>query len=197
MPSLEVVEDLTDAEQAHRHDDEVDAVGELEAVEGEPACAAEAVASDRGQEQAEGGRHQRLEHVAAADGGDQEDTEEREQGTHFAPKFDAAGLLTAVVVDAGTGAVLVVAHMNQEALDATLASGRVHFWSRSRGQLWLKGETSGHFLDVAEVLTDCDQDALVIRARPAGPTCHTGSQSCFYRRVESGEGDPVLVRVKT
>lgn len=124
-------------------------------------------------------------------------TEEREQGTHFAPKFDAAGLLTAVVVDAGTGAVLVVAHMNQEALDATLASGRVHFWSRSRGQLWLKGETSGHFLDVAEVLTDCDQDALVIRARPAGPTCHTGAPSCFYRRVESGEGGPVLVRVKT
>lgn len=124
-------------------------------------------------------------------------TEEREQGTHFAPKFDAAGLLTAVVVDAGSGAVLVVAHMNREALDATLASGRVHFWSRSRGKLWLKGETSGHFLEVVEVLTDCDQDALVIRARPAGPTCHTGAQSCFYRRVESGESGPVLVRVKT
>jgi len=124
-------------------------------------------------------------------------TEEREQGARFAPKFDAAGLLTAVVTDAATGAVLVVAHMNREALDATLESGRVHFWSRSRGQLWLKGETSGHFLDVVEVLVDCDQDALVIRAAPAGPICHTGAPSCFYRRVETGEGGPVLVKVKT
>ena len=124
-------------------------------------------------------------------------TEEREQGARFAPKFDAAGLLTAVVTDAVSGAVLVVAHMNREALDATLESGRVHFWSRSRGKLWLKGETSGHFLDVVEVLVDCDQDALVIRAQPAGPTCHTGTQSCFYRRVETGEGGPVLVKVKT
>jgi phosphoribosyl-AMP cyclohydrolase len=124
-------------------------------------------------------------------------TEEREQGTCFSPKFDASGLLTAVVTDAATGAVLVVAHMNRAALDATLASGRVTFWSRSRGALWLKGETSGHFLDVVEVLVDCDQDALVIRAKPAGPTCHTGAQSCFYRRIEAGEGDPVLVKVKT
>lgn len=124
-------------------------------------------------------------------------TEEREQGARFAPKFDAAGLLTAVVTDAATGAVLVVAHMNREAVDATLSSGQVHFWSRSRGQLWLKGETSGHFLDVVEVLVDCDQDALVIRAAPAGPTCHTGAPSCFYRRVEAGEGGPVLVKVKT
>lgn len=124
-------------------------------------------------------------------------TEEREQGARFAPKFDAAGLLTAVVTDTVSGAVLVVAHMNREALDATLESGRVHFWSRSRGKLWLKGETSGHFLDVVEVLVDCDQDALVIRAQPAGPTCHTGTQSCFYRRVETGEGGPVLVKVKT
>lgn len=124
-------------------------------------------------------------------------SEEREQGARFAPKFDAAGLLTAVVTDAGSGEVLVVAHMNREALDATLESGRVHFWSRSRGKLWLKGETSGHFLDVVEVLVDCDQDALVIRAQPAGPTCHTGAQSCFYRRVETGEGGPVLVKVKT
>lgn len=124
-------------------------------------------------------------------------TEEREQGASFAPKFDAAGLLTAVVVDAGSGVVLVVAHMNREALDATLTSGRVHFWSRSRGKLWLKGETSGHFLEVVEVLVDCDQDALVIRATPAGPTCHTGAQSCFYRRVEGGAEAPVLVKVKT
>ena len=124
-------------------------------------------------------------------------TEEREQGSRFAPKFDAAGLLTAVVTDVESGAVLVVAHMNREALDATLQSGRVHFWSRSRGALWLKGETSGHFLDVVEVLVDCDQDALVIRARAAGPTCHTGATSCFYRQIEHREGGPVLVKVQT
>jgi phosphoribosyl-AMP cyclohydrolase len=124
-------------------------------------------------------------------------TDEREQGAIFAPKFDAAGLLTAVVVDAASLTVLVVAHMNREALDATLETGKVHFWSRSRGQLWLKGETSGNVLTLEEMLVDCDQDALVIRARPAGPTCHTGSPSCFYRRVVAGEGEPVLVRVTT
>jgi phosphoribosyl-AMP cyclohydrolase len=123
--------------------------------------------------------------------------EEREQGTRFAPKFDAAGLLTAVVVDAATQAVLVVAHMNREALDATLASGTVHFWSRSRGKLWMKGETSGNVLTVEEVRVDCDQDALVIRAQAAGPTCHTGATSCFYRRVENGSSGPALVKVKT
>ncbi len=123
--------------------------------------------------------------------------EDREGGTTFAPRFDANGLLTAVVVDCVTAEVLVVAHMNREALNATLDSGRVHFWSRSRQTLWLKGETSGHFLDVDEVLVDCDQDALVIRARPAGPTCHTGERSCFYRRVELGTNGAVLVKVKT
>lgn len=121
---------------------------------------------------------------------------ERENGAIFAPKFDANGLLTAVVVHHGSGEVLVVAHMNRQALDQTLVTGRVHFWSRSRGQLWMKGETSGHVLDVAEVLVDCDQDALVIRARPTGPTCHTGSRSCFYRAVVSGEDGLVLVKVK-
>jgi phosphoribosyl-AMP cyclohydrolase len=124
-------------------------------------------------------------------------TEEREQGAVFAPRFDAAGLLTTVVVDHASGAVLVVAHMNREALDATLATGKVHFWSRSRGKLWMKGETSGHVLNVEEVRTDCDQDALLVRARPDGPTCHTGARSCFYRRVEKGEGGPVLVKVNT
>ncbi|MEE4316332.1 MAG: phosphoribosyl-AMP cyclohydrolase [Erythrobacter sp.] len=124
-------------------------------------------------------------------------TDEREQGSIFAPKFDPAGLLTAVVVDAASGEVLVVAHMNREALDRTLESGKVHFWSRSRQALWLKGETSGHYLDALEIRVDCDQDALVIRARPAGPTCHTGARSCFYRRVESGDEGAVLVKVKT
>lgn len=123
-------------------------------------------------------------------------TTEREQGARFAPIFDAAGLLTAVVVDAQSQAVLVVAHMNQEALEATLATGNVTFWSRSRKKLWMKGETSGHVLKVAEVLVDCDQDALVIRAHPAGPTCHTGAASCFYRRVEQGaDGAITLVKV--
>lgn len=118
--------------------------------------------------------------------------EERESGTIFAPKFDSAGLLTAVVVDDLTGAVLVIAHMNAEALEATLATGRVHFWSRSRGRLWMKGETSGNFLVVRKVLVDCDQDGLVIRVTPAGPTCHTGADSCFYRELDLDER--VLIR---
>lgn len=124
-------------------------------------------------------------------------TAEREQGTVFAPRYDASGLLTAVVVDDASGEVLVVAHMNEEALAATLESGKVHFWSRSRGRLWMKGETSGHVLVVAQIRVDCDQDALVIRARPAGPTCHTGARSCFYRQVEVRDGNAVLVKVNT
>ena len=121
-------------------------------------------------------------------------TAERESGAVFAPRFDAQGLLTAVVVDDASGEVLVVAHMNREALDATLASGKVHFWSRSRGKLWMKGETSGNVLAVREIRVDCDQDALVIRAVPAGPTCHTGARSCFYRVLEPGEGEHRLRR---
>jgi len=124
-------------------------------------------------------------------------TAERESGAVFAPKFDANGLLTAVVTDATSGTVLVVAHMNSEALEATLSSGRVHFWSRSRQSLWMKGETSGHVLEVAAIMVDCDQDALVIHALPAGPTCHTGAVSCFYRRLELRSGAPVLVKVNT
>jgi phosphoribosyl-AMP cyclohydrolase len=124
-------------------------------------------------------------------------SEERESGAVFAPKFDAACLLTAVVVDDASGEVLVVAHMNAEALDATLSSGKVHFWSRSRGALWMKGETSGHVLTVVQMLVDCDQDALLIRAVPAGPTCHTGARSCFYRQIDTREGEPVLVRIPT
>lgn len=124
-------------------------------------------------------------------------TAEREKGTVFAPRFDAHGLLTAVVVDDASGEVLVVAHMSQEALAKTLETGKVHFWSRSRGALWLKGETSGHFLAVAEIRVDCDQDALVIRAVPAGPTCHTGSRSCFYRRIEGDAQQHVLARIDT
>lgn len=123
--------------------------------------------------------------------------QEREAGAVFAPKFDDAGLLTAVVVDHAGGDVLVVAHMNAEALEATLDTGKVHFWSRSRGRLWMKGETSGHVLMVESILVDCDQDALVIRAAPQGPTCHTGARSCFYRALETGEGGPRLRRMDT
>jgi len=119
-------------------------------------------------------------------------TTERESGTVFAPKFDANGLLTAVIVDDADGAVLVVAHMNADALDATLESRKVHFWSRSRGRLWMKGESSGHVLHVVQITVDCDQDALLIRARPDGPTCHTGARSCFYRGLELHDGKPLL-----
>lgn len=123
-------------------------------------------------------------------------TSERESGSTFAPKFDANGLLSAVVTNAADGEVLVVAFMNKEALDRTLATGRVHFWSRSRQSLWLKGETSGNFLEVEEILVDCDQDALVIRANPKGPTCHTGARSCFYRKLEvDGEGERRLAAI--
>lgn len=125
-------------------------------------------------------------------------TAEREQGAQFAPIFDSHGLLTAVVVDNAGGNVLVVAHMNADALEQTLASGNVTFWSRSRQCLWMKGETSGNVLKVAEILVDCDQDALVIRAVPAGPTCHTGAVSCFYRKlVRQDDGSSLLVKVKT
>jgi phosphoribosyl-AMP cyclohydrolase len=92
--------------------------------------------------------------------------------------------LTAVVVDTATSEVLMVAFMDREALEATLATGQAHFYSRSRGRLWRKGESSGHVLDVDEILVDCDQDALVLRARPAGPACHTGARTCFFRRLE-------------
>ncbi len=102
----------------------------------------------------------------------------------FEPRYDAAGLLTAVVVDAVTGGVLMVAHMDAEALAKTRASGLAHFHSRSRGRLWLKGETSGNFLRVEQIRVDCDQDALVLVTRPDGPACHTGAASCFFRRVE-------------
>jgi len=99
------------------------------------------------------------------------------------PKFGADGLLTGVVMDAATHEVLMVAHLDAEALAATQETGLAHFHSRSRGTLWCKGETSGNVLRVKEIRVDCDQDALVIMAEPAGPACHTGARSCFYRRL--------------
>lgn len=112
--------------------------------------------------------------------------QDRETGSLLAPKYDAAGLVTAVVTDHASGELLMVAHMNAEALDRTLATGEAHFWSRSRGALWRKGETSGNVLRVTEMRIDCDQDALWIKAEAAGPACHTGERSCFYRRILGG-----------
>ncbi|MFM5930834.1 MAG: phosphoribosyl-AMP cyclohydrolase [Novosphingobium sp.] len=109
---------------------------------------------------------------------------DREQGTQFLPKYDTAGLLTAVAVDASDGTVLMLAHMDAEALRMTQETGFAHFHSRSRGRLWKKGESSGHVLKVSEILVDCDQDALVLRCEPAGPACHTLAPSCFYRKVD-------------
>lgn len=117
----------------------------------------------------------------------------REQGAEFLPKFDSNGLLVAVVQHAETGAVLMVAFMDDEAISATRASGFAHFHSRSRGRLWKKGESSGDVLEVVEIRVDCDQDALLVRALPAGPTCHTGAQSCFYRAL----GEKSLVPVNS
>ena len=111
------------------------------------------------------------------------DTHARETGAVFAPKFDAAGLLTAITVDAASQEILMVAFMDAEALARSRETGLAHFHSRSRGRLWLKGETSGHFLRIEEIRVDCDQDALVMYVRPEGPACHTGATSCFYRRL--------------
>jgi phosphoribosyl-AMP cyclohydrolase len=112
-------------------------------------------------------------------------TDPRETGTTLDPKYDANGLITAVATDMA-GALLMVAHMNADALAATLATGEATFWSRSRGRLWKKGETSGHVLKVREARIDCDQDAVWLRCEAQGPACHTGARSCFYRRIEGG-----------
>ena len=111
-------------------------------------------------------------------------TADREQGSVFLPRFDAHGLLTAIVIDSATREILMVAFMDEEALGKTRETGLAHFHSRSRGRLWMKGETSGHVLRVEEIRVDCDQDALVMLVRPGGPACHTGATSCFYRRLE-------------
>jgi phosphoribosyl-AMP cyclohydrolase len=113
---------------------------------------------------------------------------EVEEGRAFAPKFDADGLLTCVTVDAASGDVLMVAHMNAEALARTIESGEAWYFSRSRRRLWRKGESSGHVQRVSEMRVDCDQDAVVIKVEQAGPgACHTGRRSCFYRAVPLGK----------
>ena len=121
-------------------------------------------------------------------------TKEIEEGSEFAPQFGADGLITAVATDAVTGAVLMVAHMNREALERTLSEGRVYYYSRSRQALWLKGETSGQIQTLIEMLVDCDQDCLVLKVKVGGDggACHTGRPTCFYRRVEQGPNGPRL-----
>jgi phosphoribosyl-AMP cyclohydrolase len=118
-----------------------------------------------------------------------------EEGAVFAPRFSNEGLIVCVTIDDRSGEVLMLAHMNQEALDKTLASGIVHYWSRSRGTLWRKGDTSGQTQTLVELRVDCDQDALLARVNVAGDggACHTGRRSCFYRRVEGADGAPRLV----
>jgi phosphoribosyl-AMP cyclohydrolase len=116
------------------------------------------------------------------------ETKEREEGLSFQPNFDASGLVTCVATDAATGAVLMVAHMNDEALRKTIATGEAWYYSRSRKALWRKGETSGQTQRVVEMRTDCDQDAVWIRVEQVGAACHTGRKSCFYRAVKGEDG---------
>jgi phosphoribosyl-AMP cyclohydrolase len=118
-----------------------------------------------------------------------------EEGGEFVPQFSSEGLITCVTIDDKSGEVLMLAHMNRQALDRTLASGIMHYWSRSRGALWRKGDTSGQVQSLIELRVDCDQDALLARVNVAGDggACHTGRRSCFYRRVEGADGGLRLV----
>lgn len=117
-----------------------------------------------------------------------------EEGLSFSPRFDASGLVTCVATDAVSGEVLMVAHMNDEALRKTIATGDAWYYSRSRQKLWRKGETSGHTQRVVEMRMDCDQDAVWIRVEQTGGACHTGRRSCFYRAVK-GEGGAIRLEL--
>jgi phosphoribosyl-AMP cyclohydrolase len=124
-------------------------------------------------------------------------SKEVEEGLAFIPKFDADRLITAVVTDAKSGDVLMVAHMNEEALRKTVASGEAWYYSRSRKALWRKGETSGHVQRVIELRVDCDQDALWLRVDQQGPgACHTGRRSCFYRAIPLGKTGAVTLELR-
>lgn len=122
------------------------------------------------------------------------DKQALEEGKSLAPRFDANGLVTAVVTDARDGLLLMVAHMNAEALSLTIETGIAHYWSRSRGRIWKKGETSGNVQNVTEMRVDCDQDAIWLSVNVAGhdATCHTGRRSCFYRTVDLKDGTATL-----
>jgi phosphoribosyl-AMP cyclohydrolase len=110
-----------------------------------------------------------------------------EEGTEFTPRFDARGLIVCVTVEASTRIVLMVAYMNEEALEKTITSGIAHYWSRSRNKLWRKGDTSGQVQKVASLRVDCDQDAILLEVEVGGDgtACHTGRKSCFYRKHEN------------
>jgi phosphoribosyl-AMP cyclohydrolase len=125
------------------------------------------------------------------------DKAELESGTRLTPKFGPDGLVTCIATDAMTGEVLMLAHMNAEALNRSIETGIAHYWSRSRRELWRKGDTSGTTQTIEEMRVDCDQDAVWIKVRVAGSgaSCHTGRRSCFYRTVPVGAplaGDDVL-----
>ena len=120
-----------------------------------------------------------------------------EEGLAFAPQFGADGLVTAVVTDAKSGDVLMVAHMNKDALSRTIESGEAWYYSRSRRKLWKKGESSGHVQRVVELRVDCDQDAVWLRVEQAGPgACHTGRRSCFYRALQPGKAGAVTLEFR-
>ena len=127
------------------------------------------------------------------------DAHEREAGDVFAPAFNADGLVTCVVTDADDGTVLMLAHMNAQALQLTLETGIAHFWSRSRKKIWMKGEESGNVLNITRMTTDCDQDVVWLQAKitGAGVACHTGARSCFYREIlTDSAADPHQARLK-
>jgi len=106
-------------------------------------------------------------------------------------KFDGNGLVPAIVQDARNGKVLMLAYMNQDALDLTISTGETHFWSRSRNEMWHKGATSGNTQRVVEIRLDCDGDAILVRVTPKGPACHTGAESCFFNQVDEENEDRV------
>ncbi len=113
------------------------------------------------------------------------DKHDLEEGDAFTPKFDANGLIVCVTTEDSTGEILMLAYMNELALEKTIETGIAHYWSRSRGKLWRKGDTSGQVQQVVEIRVDCDQDALMLRVKAGGDgkACHTGRKSCFYRKV--------------
>jgi len=122
------------------------------------------------------------------------DEKSQEEGSEFAPRFDAQGLIAAIASDAATGEILMFAYMNETALRLSLQTGIVHYWSRSRQKLWKKGETSGNMQKLIEMRVDCDQDALWLKVQVVGDgvTCHTGRNSCFYRTIQLDEDKVAL-----
>ena len=128
------------------------------------------------------------------------DKTSRETGSKLSPRFDAGGLITAVVTQAGTGSPLMVAHMTAKALELTIETGEAHFFSRSRNEIWHKGAASGNVLHVTDIRVDCDQDCVWLSVELTGPgaACHTGRKTCFYRRItdsgglEMTEDDPLF-----